>query len=76
MVIEAEYISVWDGGAAEVRSACRVDLTTRQVFDIEVVDVDNLDLSCCDEEFVQVAGRQYPVENDDHQIMIAEDMRR
>lgn len=49
--MKATYVSVWDGGYA-IESPCKIDLKTTRVFDVEQVDVEELDLLSCDEEYI------------------------
>lgn len=42
--VEAEYITVWNN-SVEVRTRCKVDLKTRKVFNIEVLDFNHIDPS-------------------------------
>lgn len=51
MKINAEYVSVWDGGT-EIRSFCQVDPVEKTVENIDTVDVDD-DFECCEHEFVE-----------------------
>lgn len=60
-VIDAVFVSIWDGGSAAVQSNCKVDLRTNEVFNIEVVDTSGIALSSCDEEYVLVGNERYEV---------------
>ena len=58
---KARFISVWDGGF-EVRTPCKVYLTTRQVYDIEPSDISGDDVECLEGEFVELPdGTRMPV---------------
>lgn len=60
---EATFTSVWDGGF-EITVPCKVNMETREIFDIQVVDVgDSVD--CLDEEYVTIDGEDYPTANYD-----------
>ncbi len=52
--MDATYVSKWDNGSEEVRSACKFNLETKEATDIEVVDVDDLDLNYLDEEYIEL----------------------
>ena len=59
-IINAAFTSVWDGDTC-VTTPCKVDMDTREVFDIgqnsDVADaVDHLD-----REYITVNGQEYPV---------------
>ena len=59
MIKEATFESYWDGGTC-VATSCKVNMETKEVFDIEMAtDVDGLD--CLDAECVVVDNTQYPV---------------
>lgn len=63
MVQEAYYTSVWSDGV-ELHSECMVDMDTKEVFDIEQFDVDNLDGnfdSCVDEYITLLDGSMHDV---------------
>lgn len=64
MIKDATYTSVWDGGY-EVTTNCKVDTETKEVFDIEVSEVDADWLEVLDEEYVTISGVDYPVSSDD-----------
>lgn len=61
MIKEATFTSVWDGGI-EITTNCKVNLETKEVFDIEKVDVDGLEI--LEEEYVTIDGKQHSVSND------------
>ena len=57
MIVDGIYVSLWDGGNIRLESSCKVNLETKEVFDIEPafdVDVDSLD-----EEFVEINGQKH-----------------
>lgn len=59
-VVNAEFMSVWDGNFC-VTTTCKVNLGTKEIFDIEVSadiadQVDNLE-----GEYVIINGEKYPV---------------
>lgn len=60
MIKNATYTSVWDGGY-EVTTNCKVNMGTKEVFDIETVDVD---VDILEYEYATIDGKEYPVSND------------
>lgn len=64
MIQEAVYTSVWDD-CVEIHSDCLVDTKTKEVFDIEMVDVSNYDIDICTNEYVTLLdGSEYSVNTD------------
>lgn len=63
MIKSATFTSVWDGGY-EVTTNCKVNTETREVFDIEMAEVDD-SLDVLEAEFVTIDGIDYAVSNDD-----------
>lgn len=63
MVKNATFTSVWDNGY-EVTTNCKVNMETREVFDIEMAEVDD-GLDVLEAEFVTIDGIDYAVSNDD-----------
>lgn len=62
MIKDATFTSVWDGGY-EVTTNCKVNMETKEIFDIEMAEVDdNLDI--LEAEFVTIDGIDYAVSND------------
>lgn len=59
MIKEARFTSVWDGESQEVSVACKVNMDTKEVFDIQTVDVTGVDV--LDREYVTIDGEEYPV---------------
>lgn len=57
-VRDAAYTSVWDGHIT-VTSRCKVNTDAKEVFDIETVDIDGINVLT--KEYVTVGGMQYPV---------------
>lgn len=60
---EAEFVSVWDGGFA-VTTDCKVNMVTKEVFDIEVSAVPAVpadDLDVLDEQYIVIDGERYHV---------------
>lgn len=52
MILDATYVSVWDG--SQIRTDCKFNTVTKQVTDVETTDVEELDLNCCEEEFIEL----------------------
>ena len=59
MIKNAIFTSVWDGGY-EIKTQCKVDMDTNQVFNIESVDVGNI-YEECKEEYITIDEENYPV---------------
>lgn len=61
VVKEATFTSVWDG--YEITTPCKVNTVTREIFDIEKIDVptddDGDELEILDREYVTVDGVEY-----------------
>lgn len=60
MVKKAKFTSVWDDGY-EVTSECKVNIESKEVFDIEPVNVDELDLEILEREYIVVDNKEYSV---------------
>lgn len=55
VIVAAKFVSVWDGGTC-IETECKVNLKTKEVFDIEVVeDVADM-LDTLDEEYIVLPG--------------------
>lgn len=66
MIKNATFISVWDNGY-EVITNCKVNMETKEIFDIETVDVD---VDILEEEYVTIDDKKYSVsEIDGHYIL-------
>ena len=59
-IVDAKYHSCWDSGI-DVATNCRVNLLTKEVFDIEVANVDGFDLEILEGEWVEIDGHQFVV---------------
>lgn len=59
MIKNATFTSVWDGGY-EVTANCKVDMETREVFDIELREVDE-SLEHLDNEYITIDGDDFDV---------------
>ena len=63
MIKNATFTSVWDDGF-EVTTNCKVNMETREVFDIEINESDDIEnLNQLDGEFITLDGIEYPVYN-------------
>jgi len=60
MIKKAKFISVWDGGC-KVITNCKVNMKTHNIFDIEKVDIEGLEI--LDAEYITIDGKDYPVSN-------------
>lgn len=60
----AEFTSVWDGGTV-VTTGCKVNMVTKEVFDIIVSEgvADMVDV--LDEEYITIDGEEFPVSDED-----------
>lgn len=61
MIKDATFTSVWSGGY-KVTTNCKVDMETREVFDIEIAEVDD-SLDQLDYEYITLNGQEYVVYN-------------
>lgn len=53
MIQDATFVSVWDD-CTEIHSKCFVDTETHEVFDVELIDVDSMDIDICTDEYVMM----------------------
>lgn len=51
--MKATYISVWDNGF-EIPSLCDINLDTKEVTNVEIVDVESFELHHLEEEFIRL----------------------
>lgn len=63
-VEDAEFTSVWDGGFA-VTTGCKVNMATKEVFDIETSEDMADEVDVLDEEYVTINGEDFPVTSDE-----------
>lgn len=63
MIKNATFTSVWDGGY-EVTTNCKVNMATKEVFDVEISDIDTNCLEILDTEYVTIDDIDYPVSTD------------
>ena len=59
MIKNATFTSVWDGGRFEIETFCKVDMNSREVFDIEISDCDADCLNELDYEYITIDGVDY-----------------
>ena len=65
MIKNATFTSVWDGGY-EVTTNCKANTETKEVFDIEMANIDGLNgLDNLEYEYVTIDGVEYSVSNDE-----------
>ena len=57
MVKEALFVSVWDGGV-EIDTPCKVNLETKEVFDIVTSRYNGDHL---EKEYIEIDGKEFPV---------------
>lgn len=57
MIKDAVFVSVWDGGV-EIDTPCRVNMETREVFDIQQSRYEG---DCLEKEYIEIDGVEYPV---------------
>lgn len=62
MIKNAKFTSVWDGGY-EVTTDCKVNMETKEVFDIEKTEVSE-NYNICEAEFITIDGIHYFVSTD------------
>lgn len=63
-VKQADFTSIWDGGVA-VTTNCKVNMDTKEVFDIRVSeDVADI-VDVLDKEYITIDGEELPVSNED-----------
>lgn len=72
-IINVTYVSVWDGGV-KIESEAKYDTKNNIVFDIEVVEVGNLDLEVLNREYIELDdGTELEVElGDDNKYRVFE----
>ena len=59
MIKNAKFTSVWDSDY-EVTTDCKVNMETKEVFDIELAEVDE-SLDILEKEYVVIDDVEYPV---------------
>lgn len=56
-IINATFVSVWDGGTA-IETECKINTITREVFDIISVEAD---VDVLERQYVIIDGQEYDV---------------
>lgn len=56
MIISGFYVSIWDD-SIKLISPCKINLDTREVFDIEQVDIEGVDLLT--DEYLLDSNKEY-----------------
>lgn len=56
-IINATFVSVWDGGTA-IETECKINTITREVFDIIPVEAD---VDTFERQYVIIDGQEYDV---------------
>lgn len=56
-IINATFVSVWDGGTA-IETKCKINTITREVFDIIPVEAD---VDTFERQYVVIDGQEYNV---------------
>lgn len=59
-IINATFTSVWDGGYA-VTTDCKVNMKTKEVFDIKITDENADSFDVLEREFITINNQDYPV---------------
>ena len=62
MIIEARFISIWNG--ERIETACKVNADTKQVFDIEQSNY--MPDGICEGEYIEIDGQEYEVYSEDN----------
>jgi hypothetical protein len=62
MIKDATFTSIWDGDTV-ITTACKVNTETKEVFDVEMAEVDE-SLDLLDTEYVTIDDNDYPVSDD------------
>lgn len=57
-ITDATFTSVWDDTIL-VTTECKVNLESKEVFDIQNVDIEGVD--SLDREYITIDGEEYPV---------------
>lgn len=56
-IINATFVSVWDGGTA-IETECKINTITREVFDIISVEAD---VDVLERQYVIIDGQEYDI---------------
>lgn len=62
-IVDALFTSVWDGGASVITTSCKVNMVTKEVFDIEEADESTTSaVTTLDRQYITLGdGREFPV---------------
>lgn len=71
--IEAEFVSIWDGGY-ECRTRCKVNLQTFEVYDVEVSKSSEKSFNELEEEYIEIEGLMFKVVPKDEAESIGNDI--
>lgn len=71
MIKNATFVSVWDDGI-EIKTSCKVNTETREVFDIEETYVDGLGI--VNEEYVIIDEMDYNAASAEYANLYPEEM--
>ena len=74
MIKNATFTSVWDDGY-EVTTNCKVNMETKEVFDIEIKDIIDIpeELDNLNDEYITIDGKDFDVLNADEYEIKDED---
>lgn len=61
---QADFTSIWDGGVA-VTTNCKVNMDTKEVFDIEVSEGAADMVDTLDKEYITIDGEEFSVSNEE-----------
>lgn len=61
-ILKAVYTSVWDGGV-KITTNCKVNMKTKEVFDIEISDNDMEAFDTLNYEYITIDGKNHNVVN-------------
>ncbi|MCM1168181.1 MAG: hypothetical protein NC299_17930 [Lachnospiraceae bacterium] len=62
-IVKAEFTSVWDDGV-KITTDCKVNLETKEVFDIKVAEEGIDDLDILVKQYVTINGEDFEVSDD------------
>ena len=63
MIKNATFTSVWDGDT-NITTSCKVDMETKEVFDIEMAKGVENTVNTIDAEYIEIDGEIHPVSRD------------
>lgn len=59
-IVDATYVSVWDGGY-EIATHCKVNLDTKEIFDVEIYQGNVECYEALTDEYIIVSGQKHKV---------------